>query len=610
MRHIKFFLLVFISVIFLTGCSISLAEDITPPPSVAQPSPITNQTSTPVSVVLPMMEPDIQNGETLYAEKCAPCHGVTGMGDGAQSDQLPNAVPALGNLSIARDAKPIDWYSMVTVGNIENFMPGFQSLSDRERWDVTAYALSLSLSEDMIVRGEEIFSENCVECHTSENLPLQNASAMAERSLSDIQSVILSGIDTEMHSFQDVLSADDSLAVASYVRYLGFTPNQNPTSDVTVEENTDNSTTNEQSTSEFTEFSITGQLENLDIIPENLMVVLSAYDGMDMVYQLEAPVSETGSYEFDNLENVSGRIYQASVVIDDIQHISDVLHEPVIDSNGIAQLPISISKTSFDSSVLYAERMHVFFDFLDESTIQIVEMFVIQNPSDSVIIARDSFTPVISFNLPAEAQNLQFDSGVLGEDYIQTDNGFGSMFSINANSSTQILFAYELPYSKSLDLAIQLPMPVNASIFMLPADTVNFESSQLTFTGQRDVQGMQIQTYAGDVMDANSTINVNLNGKVKQNVSLIQSGNTTSIIIGTAAFLLALVFAVVYFRGKVKTNRNEDNLDDHEDDLDSLLDAVIALDDAFQSGEIPEEAYLNRRNELTRLIKQQQDSEE
>ncbi len=610
MRHIKFFLLVFISVIFLTGCSISLAEDITPPPSVAQPSPITNQTSTPVSVVLPMMEPDIQNGETLYAEKCAPCHGVTGMGDGAQSDQLPNAVPALGNLSIARDAKPIDWYSMVTVGNIENFMPGFQSLSDRERWDVTAYALSLSLSEDMIVRGEEIFSENCVECHTSENLPLQNASAMAERSLSDIQSVILSGIDTEMHSFQDVLSADDSLAVASYVRYLGFTPNQNPTSDVTVEENTDNSTTNEQSTTEFTEFSITGQLENLDIIPENLMVVLSAYDGMDMVYQLEAPVSETGSYEFDNLENVSGRIYQASVVIDDIQHISDVLHEPVIDSNGIAQLPISISKTSFDSSVLYAERMHVFFDFLDESTIQIVEMFVIQNPSDSVIIARDSFTPVISFNLPAEAQNLQFDSGVLGEDYIQTDNGFGSMFSINANSSTQILFAYELPYSKSLDLAIQLPMPVNASIFMLPADTVNFESSQLTFTGQRDVQGMQIQTYAGDVMDANSTINVNLNGKVKQNVSLIQSGNTTSIIIGTAAFLLALVFAVVYFRGKVKTNRNEDNLDDHEDDLDSLLDAVIALDDAFQSGEIPEEAYLNRRNELTRLIKQQQDSEE
>ena len=180
MRHIKFSFLIFISVIFLTSCSISLAEDITPPPSVAQPSPITNQTSTPVSVVLPMMEPDIQNGESLYAEKCAPCHGVNGMGDGAQSGQLPNAVPALGNLSIAKDAKPIDWYSMVTIGNIENFMPGFQSLSDRERWDVTAYALTLSLSDDMIAKGAQIFSENCVECHTNENLPLQNASAMAE----------------------------------------------------------------------------------------------------------------------------------------------------------------------------------------------------------------------------------------------------------------------------------------------------------------------------------------------------------------------------------------------------------------------------------------------
>lgn len=610
MRHIKFTFLIFISVFFLTSCSISLAEDITPPPSVAQPSPITNQTPTPVSVVLPMMEPDIQNGESLYAEKCAPCHGVNGMGDGAQSGQLPNAVPALGNLSIAKDAKPIDWYSMVTIGNIENFMPGFQSLSDRERWDVTAYALTLSLSDDMIARGAQIFSENCVECHTNENLPLQNASAMAERSLADIQNVVLSGLDTEMHSFQDVLSDEDTLAVATYVRYLGFTPNQELSNEVTDEENPDNSSTSEQPVSEFSEFSITGQLENLDIVPDNLMVVLSAYDGMDLAFQLESPVTSTGTYVFENLENVSGRIYQASVVIDDIQHISEVMHEPVIDSDGNAQLPISISKTSFDSSALYAERMHVFFDFLDEETIQIVEMFVVQNPTDTVILAKDSSTPVITFNIPPQAQNLQFDQGVMGEDYIQTDNGFGSLISINANSSTQILFAYELPYDKSLDLSIQLPLPVNASIFMLPADTVDFESPQLTFTGERDVQGMQIQTYAGDVMDANSTINVSLSGKIKQKVSLVQSGNTTSIIIGAATFLLALVFAVVYFSGKVKANKEQDNVVYHEDDLDSLLDAVIALDDAFQSGDIPEEAYLNRRNELTKLIKQRQESEE
>jgi cytochrome c1 len=30
------------------------------------------------------------------------------------------------------------------IGNIENFMPPFASLSDQERWDVVAYALSLS----------------------------------------------------------------------------------------------------------------------------------------------------------------------------------------------------------------------------------------------------------------------------------------------------------------------------------------------------------------------------------------------------------------------------------------------------------------------------------
>ncbi len=604
-----FFALIFLG--FLSGCSVSLAADVTPPPNLVQQDPMPVSPTTAPSIVLPMMEPDILNGAVIYEQKCVACHGETGMGDGVQSNQLPNPVTPVGDIKIAINAKPIDWYKVVTIGNFERFMPGFQSLSDRERWDVTAYALTLSLSEDMINNGEVIFTENCVECHTDENLPLQNASAMAEKSLADILSVIATGIDTEMHAFSEILSEEDQLAVASYVRYLGFTEN-NEVGAGSGTENTDviEPIEEEAAPVNATNFSIIGELINLESETEDLFVTLSGYDGMEMVFQIESPVAEDGSFKFEELENVSGRIYQASLVIDGIQHTSEVLHEPVMDAQGNVDLPIVIKKTSVDSAALYAERMHVFFDFIAENTIQVVEMYVIQNPTDTVIVPLDHQTPVVRFKLPEGAQNLQFEGGLLGREFIQLEDGFGSMQSFGANSSVQILFAYELPYEKSLDFEIQLPLLVNASIFMLPSDTVKFSSDQLVFSGERDIQGMNIQTYSGGVMDAQSSIKMSLSGKVKDNVSIVQSGNTTSLIIGGSVFLITIFSAVLYLRKKMKRIKVVDEMESDEEDLESLLDAVIALDDAFQTGEIPESAYYNRRNELTQLIKMKQTSED
>jgi mono/diheme cytochrome c family protein len=611
MKKIHYIFFAFIFLGFLSGCSVSLAADVTPPPNLAQPEPRPQSPTAVPTVVLPMMEPDILNGAVIYEQKCSACHGETGMGDGVQSAQLPNPVTPLGDIKVARDAKPFDWYKVITVGNFERFMPAFQSLSDRERWDVTAYALTLSLSEKSIEDGEVVFSDNCIECHTNENLPLGSASAMAEKSLSDILQVISSGIDDQMPAFSDKLTQDDQLAVASYVRYLSFSKNTQFDEESQTETSEDVSSVEDESNPEIVnDFSIIGTITNLENIPKDISVTLTGYDGMEMVFQMDSPVENDGTYKFTGLENVSGRIYQASTVIDGIQHTSEVLHEPVVDNKGIAALPIVIAKTSVDSSALYAERMHVFFDFVAENTLQIVEMYVIQNPTDSVIIPKDEETPVIRFKLPQGAQNLQFEGGMIGREFIELENGFGAMQSFGANASNQILFAFELPYEKSLDLDLELPMLVNASIFMLPSDVVKFSSEQLAFSGQRDIQGMSIQTYSGGTMEAGSSINMSLSGKVKDNVAIVQGGDTTSLIIGGTGLLIAILLAFFYFRMKLKKTEIFDEDEESEEDLESLVDAVIALDDAFQSGEIPEAAYYNRRNELTNLIKLKQNPED
>ena len=85
-------LFVAIIALLLTACNMTLAQDVTPPPGAVQPA----QVQPTQGAVFPAQAPDLQNGAAIYAEKCAPCHGNTGMGDGPQGQQLTVPVPALG----------------------------------------------------------------------------------------------------------------------------------------------------------------------------------------------------------------------------------------------------------------------------------------------------------------------------------------------------------------------------------------------------------------------------------------------------------------------------------------------------------------------------------
>ncbi|MCK6540891.1 MAG: c-type cytochrome, partial [Anaerolineales bacterium] len=93
---------------FLSACNMSLAEDVTPPPGYIPPTPV------PTLVLVPPQTPNIANGEAIYFEKCAACHGETGLGDGPQGIQLGVTVPAFALPEIARPASPAAWYTVVT----------------------------------------------------------------------------------------------------------------------------------------------------------------------------------------------------------------------------------------------------------------------------------------------------------------------------------------------------------------------------------------------------------------------------------------------------------------------------------------------------------------
>ena len=158
-------LLFLAATLLLTACEFSLAADITPPPGSEVRSAVTPQPAQLSGPLYPMVPPNPKAGADIYAEKCAPCHGETGLGDGPRAAQLANPVSALGSVELARRSTPARWYTMVTQGNLEKFMPPFNSLSDRQRWDVVAYAFTLSITPGTVELGKELYQANCQGCH-------------------------------------------------------------------------------------------------------------------------------------------------------------------------------------------------------------------------------------------------------------------------------------------------------------------------------------------------------------------------------------------------------------------------------------------------------------
>ncbi|MEO5886755.1 MAG: c-type cytochrome, partial [Anaerolineales bacterium] len=199
--------------IMLSSCNFTLAEDVTPPPGYIAPTPAPT-----LGPLVPEQAPSVENGAVIYVEKCAPCHGDTGLGDGEQGIQLGVTVPAFGLPEIARPASLAQWYVMVTRGNLERFMPPFRSLSDQERWDVVAYAMTLHTTEQEIEKGKQLFETNCANCSTDFFKDQEKMSALNEVELARIITV---GND-EVKAFGADLGEDDVWAVAAYLRTLPF----------------------------------------------------------------------------------------------------------------------------------------------------------------------------------------------------------------------------------------------------------------------------------------------------------------------------------------------------------------------------------------------------
>lgn len=631
-QTIKYGGMVLLVLLVLSACSFSLADDITPPPGAEVPfeEPTQPQVSGPL---YPLVKPDPAAADATYAEKCAPCHGETGLGDGSMAGQLPVPAPALGTNAVSRKASPSEWYSIVTRGNLERRMPPFNSLSDRQRWDVVAYLYSLSTDDDFIAEGEELYQFNCADCHgadgdgkgpESAGLPVAatnftDLKLMAEISDDLLYQAISDGKGSAMPAFTENLTAQEMWALTDYLRSLTLMSHDaaSQTLETAAPEATESGEASQASpTAEIA--SGLGRVEGQVVsasggeIPAGRMVTLYGFDQMQQTFSAEAEVDEEGLYYFEDVPMPLGRAFMTSLEVDGVGYSSDIAVVDADTTNMVLVLPYY--ETTTDTSQLNVDRLHLLFEYIEPETLRVVEMYIISNPGDQIVVAAEDGEAVLQYALPDGATNLQFQDGLVGERYVELEGGFGDFAVIRPGASQhQVIYSYDLPYSSELDFNHAVNLPVDALIVMIPEDGIELAGEQFTDMGARDVQGIPYHTYSSSFMPAGSDLAIDFRGRPSSPGPMVSLGSNSNLTIGLLAFGLALIITGgwLYLRSRNgKTERQEEDLEagspsiDGGENVDTLLDAILALDDQYKAGEIPRDAYLKRREELKARIEE------
>lgn len=486
--------------LLIGGCS--LAGDVTPPPALATAQMAAPaEVPTPVPITPPNTQPDIAAGALIYAEKCAACHGLEGLGDGELADGLAFAPAPLGDPEFAQAADPFEWYRAVTIGNLDRLMPGFVSLTDQQRWNVVGYALSLG--------SQEV------------------ADVVEDQQPPDLQS------ETDLEPEIDVRSG-----------------------------------------------SVTGKISNGSAgasLPANLEVTLLGYDGDQEVVKLAATPESDGSFRFEDMEYVPGRLFFSTLVHEGLTYRSDVVHAAA--DGSAVDLPITIYETSIDPSAMRVERLHVIVDFPAEDLIRVLELWVLANDSDRVLI-----TP-LQVALPDGATNLSFEDGTLGGRYEITDDGFVDLEPIPPGAGLDhLVFGFDLPIDRSADFEQQMLHPVDAVTVLLPADGPRI--SGLLDRGVQDVAGMRMQSFTTGALSPDEPLSFRVSAPSSS------SSPPTGAIVGVGALIIAALVAARVWLGARRTPQEIGD--------ENWVEAIARLDDEYEAGEISESNWSKQRDRLKR----------
>jgi hypothetical protein len=355
-----------------------------------------------------------------------------------------------------------------------------------------------------------------------------------------------------------------------------------------------------------------------DALPEGLEVSLEVYQHFEQVMQTSTEVQADGSFTFEGVPIVPDQIYIAVIELDGIFYPSEFY----IAQEGDEQidLPVTIYSSTTSTDNLVFSRIHVFFQFIDNNLVQVINQVTISNFGSEMVAPDNDLEPVLNFTLPEGAQNLIFQTGEIGAPFIQNEDGFGDPTAVlPGQSSYEILFAYELPYQRGLEWQIPVDFPADVVVAFIQGDEVKVESDTFLSSGTEMLDTEVFQVLVANDVAGGETLGLELSGRVGGGaLSTGENNNWLIIGAGVLGLMLAAYGAARLLRSSDEGDEDEDFDYDEADEApavdvdklikssvtsDKIMDQIIALDQAYEAGEVEEDDYTARRDELKAALK-------
>jgi mono/diheme cytochrome c family protein len=562
-----------LALLFVSACS--LAEDITPPPGLAL-TQIAAVTPTPEPSA-PQSAPNTALGAAVYVGHCAACHGGAGQGDGPLAAQVQGQLPDFTSPEWRRALQPQEVFATITQGRLEKTMPPFgDSLSEAERWNVTAYLFSLSLTPEVLQQAGAVYAAQCMECHEQNDVSarLSAPDFFAALSETGLFAFLTESPATSPHAFASLTEAE-RWAASAKVRALGYVTAETAVAPsegaIHVEGTVTNGTANTP-------------------LPDNLPVELYVFEQFTPAGIYTETVSD-GEYRFSEVSVKPGQALIATVVYQGVRYTSRI--GQFAGTEARLTLPLEIFETTADASVVLVESWHIFFNLIGPGQVRVGELMVFSNTGDRAYVGVGGATLEVS--LPPGAANLQLQEGALVDRYQITSEGFAYTAPVlPGDQSLSVLFSFDMPLASSLAFEQAMRYPVRSLNVLVPPEGLKLDSDQLIGPQSQDVEGVAYFNYTERNRPANARLRLTLDETSAIDLESLWPA------LGALA-VMALIGAGWFVwdrrRRRVVYNAPAPASGDRAFPPD-LVEAIARLDEAFERGESPAEDYQRRRAQL------------
>lgn len=256
--------------------------------------------------------------------------------------------------------------------------------------------------------------------------------------------------------------------------------------------------------------------------PADVPLMLHTYQGRQMAGMLDGKTGPDGTFVFENVESTPGLTFEVMASVGQTTYFSQRT-TPNPDSTTL-ELPVTVYESTPDTSQIRVQQMEILVEFFSPTLVEVAEVYLIDNTGDRTVEGgvplENGQTAALEFTLPANAENLSFERGELGQRFFKTEAGFADSFGVPPGEGSSFVVArYYLPYSDGLTLERTMSYPTGKMDVVIPQAGVQTGSSGLNDNGIETLRDeRKAQIYSADALDAGYPFSIELTGKPQLNV--------------------------------------------------------------------------------------------